>query len=141
VKVYGLLENISYPQKEDFISILNKNGYHIFSINSKIKEIAPYIFKQADVSKDILKELRKKGYLVNKLYWLNLLLSSTELTNDVLIEDIWEEDIYKNYIEPISLEKNEKNSIIYPKKTDVKSIETWLASLKAEKNENYQEKE
>ena len=52
-----------------------------------------------------------------------------KISNNVIIEDLWEQDLYQNYIKLISLEKNEKCGIIYPDTIDVKNVEKWLKTL------------
>ena len=128
--IYGILDKINYPIKDNFLDILRHNGFQVLSINSKVREMSKYLLKQKeDGTNAIIDEIRKKGYSVNRLFWINLIMTSNKISNNVIIEDLWEQDLYQNYIKLILLEKNEKCGIIYPDVIDVKNVEKWLKTL------------
>ena len=103
--ITGILEKDSYNEKGSFLSLLSKNGFYRHSISYKIKEMAKYLLKAnqiSDIDKNEIDKIRKKGYTINKLYWLNLLLTSVSEKEDrIVIDDLWEEDLYGEYVIPI----------------------------------------
>ena len=128
--IYAILDKINYPNKDIFLDILRHNGFQVLSVNSKVREMSKYLLKQKEDGSDaIIDAIRKKGYSVNSLFWINLIMTSNKISNNVIIEDLWEQDLYQNYIKLISLEKNEKYGIIYPDTIDVKTVEKWLKTL------------
>ena len=103
--ILGILPSDPYNDKEAFLDQMALNGFTLNTISSKIEDIAKYLLNAKDVSeitdKDIY-ALRKKGYSVNKLYWINLLLTSFSDEEDkILIYDLWQDDLYGGYVTPI----------------------------------------
>ena len=128
--IYAILDKTIYPNKNIFLDILRCHGFQVLSVNAKVKEMSKYLLKQKEDGSDaIIDAIRKKGYSVNSLFWINLIMTSNKISNNVIIEDLWEQDLYQNYIKLISLEKNEKCGIIYPDTIDVKNVEKWLKTL------------
>lgn len=89
--IIGLMGNAAKRSKTaDF---LEKHGFYRVSIINKVKELSMYI-------KGDLNELRKKGYEVNRYYWINLLLSSIppDITK-IVIEDLEMNDVVNNVLD------------------------------------------
>lgn len=103
--ILGILSSDSYNDKDAFLSLATKSGFSIHSISTKIEEMAKYLLKSTDGSdftKDQIDGIRKKGYVINKLYWLNILLTSIPEKEDrILIEDLWQDDLYEGYVTPV----------------------------------------
>lgn len=82
--------------KNKFLDICKSNGFHTIKILDKVRELAGYLFElenENELDVTTLSSIRDRGYRVNKLYWINLILSS--MNNDykhVLLEDMQEED-------------------------------------------------
>ena len=58
-------------------NIFKKQGFHKLSINSKVEEVAKYLFSKDELKQNthsILNEVRRRGVKVCKEYWLNLML-------------------------------------------------------------------
>jgi len=135
--ILGIMSSDPYNDKDAFLSQLSHNGFSIHSISSKIKEVAKYLLKVEDVSdvseKDIDK-IRNRGYNVNKLYWVNLLLTSImEKESNIIIKDLWEEDLYEGYIIPIISDPilvPNVDFIKYPKVlSDSSEIKRWIKEI------------
>lgn len=92
--IIGLIGNKS---KSDILDFLVKKGYYRVSIVAKIKELAKCLFKDdKNIEKDI-DTIRKRGYQISKLYWINLVLAT--VPNDkklIVVEDVEENDIIEN---------------------------------------------
>ena len=58
-------------------NIFKKQGFHKLSINSKVEEVAKYLFSKDELKQNahsIINEVRRRGVKVCKEYWLNLML-------------------------------------------------------------------
>ena len=99
--IIGVLGNESQNKKQ-FVSLCTSNGFHPVKISDKVKELAGYLFNHDDdfeLDDKTLNSLRDRGYKVNSMYWINLLLSS--MNNDykhVVLEDMREEDMIPGVI-------------------------------------------
>lgn len=72
---------------------LGKHKFKKVTISSKVREMSKYIVR-GDLSDDIVSQIRERGYKVNRLYWVNLLLSSMkDEDSNILIEDLSKQDI------------------------------------------------
>ena len=72
---------------------LEKNKFKKVKIADKVKEVSRYLVR-GEVSQSALEQIRTRGYQVNKLYWVNLLLSSMKDADlNIVIEDLQEMDI------------------------------------------------
>lgn len=72
---------------------LEKNKFKKVKIVDKVKEVSRYIVR-GEISQGALEQIRIRGYQVNKLYWVNLLLSSMKDADlNIVIEDLQEMDI------------------------------------------------
>lgn len=75
-------------------NILEKKGFYKISISSKVKEFVGFINGKNRTDDEILRTVRNRGYLINKKYWINLVLSSIPSNIDkVVIDDLEENDI------------------------------------------------
>lgn len=92
-----------------FICHALKCGFHCFSINDKVVEVAKYLLPPRYVTdQDKIRKFRKHGCSVHRLFWTNMLLSSIpEKCKRVLITDMNEEDCVKDVMKVYRL--NEKN--------------------------------
>lgn len=103
--ILGILSSDPYNEKESFLDQLANHGFSIHSISSKIEEIAKYLLKVKDISEvtqEDIYSIRKKGYSINSLYWVNLLLTSIpEKENKILIYDLWKDDLFEWYVTPV----------------------------------------
>jgi hypothetical protein len=69
------------------------NKFKKVAIADKVREVAKYLI-QDDFDDSTLESIRDRGYKVNNLYWVNLLLSSMkDADSNILIEDLSELDI------------------------------------------------
>ena len=71
-------------------NILKKMGFHKLSINTKVEEIAKYLFSQEEMKKNrnsILNEVRRRGVKVCKEYWLNLILVTLAEDKKLIVFD------------------------------------------------------
>lgn len=76
----------------DFISGLCKNRFKQVSINEKVAICRNYVIRNGVGF--TTEEIRQRGYKVNKLYWINMLLSSIkDDEHGLLIVDMSEMDI------------------------------------------------
>lgn len=128
--ILGILSVDPYTGKQEFLSQLENRGFGIYDVTSKVKEMAKYILKNNIISEDDINKIRKKGYSVNRLFWINLLMASVDKERDIVIKDLWEEDLYGNYILPIISDPiilpNIKH-IKYPEKN--LNIKSWLDEI------------
>ena len=73
-------------------NVLKKKGFHKVSINDKVEEFASHLFQEEEMETDrlsILNNVRKRGIMVNKEYWLNLVLISVpDDKNNIVFDDI-----------------------------------------------------
>jgi len=104
--IIGLLGNDS--ANKDFVGLCRSHGFHAMRISDKVKELAGYLFNHDDYELDekTLGDLRNRGYKVNSMYWINLLLSS--MNNDykhVVLEDLREEDVILGVIHALDVSK------------------------------------
>ena len=74
--------------------ILVRQGFYKVSINDKVEYFAKFLFSDKEMEEDkeaIIFQVRKKGYEVNKKYWLNLVLMDIpENKNKLVFDDIWQ---------------------------------------------------
>lgn len=79
-------------------SDFSQNGFFRTTIKSKVKEVANYLLPPNDSQKEfMIDSLRSRGYLVNKFYWINMLLASVAKNHEkIVIEDLKEEDATKD---------------------------------------------
>lgn len=139
--ILGILLSDPYNGKEEFLSHLGKNSFSVYSISSKIEEMAKYLLKTdnvADITQESIDDIRKKGYAVNKLYWINLLLTSIPEKNSyIIVKDLWQEDLYEGYITPIVSDPilvSNVNFVRFPRNaSNVAEIKRWVDEIK-EKN-------
>ena len=98
-KIIGLIGNQNLVKI--ISSKLEKNGFKKLSICNKVKEIASFILSKDEIEKEnIIKKFREKAYLINRWYWINLLLSSVpEKCQSIVIDDLQEEDVVPNVID------------------------------------------
>lgn len=74
-------------------SHLTRHKFKKVLVENKVKEVSKYLVK-GDISQDAINKIRERGYKVNNLYWVNLLLSSMKDTDTkILIEDLQKADI------------------------------------------------
>ena len=84
--IIGVIGNDIY--KDIVVNILISKGFYNVNINDKVKEIAK-LFEL-----DNINCIRERGYKINRLYWINLALSSVaEDKKSIVISDIRLEDI------------------------------------------------
>lgn len=135
--ILGILSSDPYNDKDAFLSQMAHNGFSIHSISSKIKEVAKYLLKAEDISevseKDIDK-IRNRGYNVNKLYWVNLLLTSvSEKEGNIIINDLWEDDLWEGYVIPVISDPillPNVDFIKYPRVlSDSSEIKRWIKEI------------
>ena len=134
--ILGIRSSLPYNNKDDLLAYLKKHGFIVCAISSKIREVAKYLLKIDDgeaIQPDLLVEIRKKGYSVNKLYWINLLLTTIpEKESNIIIEDIWEEDLYGGYVYPLANDTSHyplMNQIPYPPSLEENDLKLWLKEL------------
>lgn len=73
--------------------LLLKNKFKKALIANKVKEVSKYLVR-GETTSDLIEKIRERGYKVNNLYWINLLLSSmSDADSNILIEDLKETDI------------------------------------------------
>ena len=62
---------------------------------------------EEEITEEFIARVRNKGYQVNRLYWINLVLTSVpEDKHLIVIEDLRIEDIIKDIVVPYYLTKN-----------------------------------
>jgi len=135
--ILGIPTSLAYNDKNELLDFLRNNGFNVCSISTKIKEVAKYLLKISDVDsieEDLLSEIRRKGYIVNKLYWINLLLTSLpekDKDNHIVIDDIWEEDLYGGYICTLvnGSSRSLPNTISCPSQISEANLKVWLKEL------------
>lgn len=109
--VFGIIGEDD-SQKRAIKELFKKNGFKIVKISDKVKEVASYLNGEndTDVDDNTILEIRNRGYIVSKLYWINLILPSLSSDcNSVLIEDMEEEDMVPGVIRTYSINKNINN--------------------------------
>ena len=107
-KIIGLIGDNKVCQEVS--EFLVKNGFYVASISNKVSEIAKYLIKlkEDEITDELITKIRNKGYQVNKLYWINLVLTSVpENKNLIVIEDLRIEDVIKDIITPYYFTKND----------------------------------
>jgi hypothetical protein len=135
--ILGIPTSLAYNDKNELLDFLRKNGFNVCSISTKIKEVAKYLLKRGNgdsLEEDLLAEIRRKGYIVNKLYWINLLLTSLpekDKDSHIVIDDIWEEDLYGGYICTLvdGSSRSLSNTISCPSKISEADLKVWLKEL------------
>lgn len=134
--ILGILSSDSYNDKDLFLKQIANHGFITHSINSKILEMAKYLLKHEEDTKitaDNIAKIRKRGYIVNKLYWINLLLASISDDEEyIIIDDLWEEDLYEGYItlvvsDPILIPN--VSFIKFPQKLSIMDIKLWIKEI------------
>lgn len=102
--ILGILANDTYNNKDAFLNGITHHGFKAYSISSKIKEFAKYLLKgdMSTISQEDIDEVRTRGYKINKLYWINLLLTSIpDEDSNIVIEDVWDSDLFEGYVLPV----------------------------------------
>lgn len=103
--ILGILPTDPYNGKDAFLKQVTCNGFVVHSVSSKIREMAKYLLKMenvSEISQEDIDKIRSRGYAVNKLYWVNLLLTSVPENEDyIIIEDVWYDDLYEGYVTPV----------------------------------------
>lgn len=70
-----------------------KNRFKKALVSDKVKEVSRYLMR-GEIGESVASKVRERGYMVNKYYWINLLLSSMKDEDmNILIEDLRENDI------------------------------------------------
>lgn len=134
--ILGILSSDPYNDTDAFLKQMSNNGFVIHSISSKIREISKYLLKQNNmpgITEEIVNSIRKRGYLVNKLFWINIILTSiSEKENNIIIDDIWEEDLYEGYIIPIISDPilvPNTNFVKYPDSLSNIEMKRWMKEV------------
>jgi hypothetical protein len=132
----GILSSDTYNEKEAFLAQMERNGFSIYSISSKIEEMARYLLKlkiPSEISEKDIDDIRRKGYVVNKLYWINLLLTSiSEKENYILLNDLWQEDLYEGYVLPVVSDPiliPNGDCIRFPEKISDVEMKRWIKEI------------
>ena len=92
--IIGLIsrsETLGHKVAEQLLAL----GFFKLELNSKVKEFAKYLMKisGSDITPEIIKSIRERGYQVNRLYWVNLALASVpESKEKIFIPDLRMED-------------------------------------------------
>ena len=71
-------------------NLLKKKGFYKISINKKVEEFANHLFQKSELDNNrfqILNNVRKRGVMVNKEYWLNLALISVPDDKNLIVFD------------------------------------------------------
>jgi hypothetical protein len=108
--IIGFIGDCNYCKKAS--SVLHGIGFHKVSIGKKVLEISKYIMgsKDEDLDEAFLLQVRNRGYKINRLYWINLVLASVPDDKKlVVIEDLRIEDIVKDVISPYYITSDKKN--------------------------------
>jgi hypothetical protein len=132
--ILGILSDDTYNGKDEFLALVSRHGFSIHTISSKIEEMAKYLLKindSSDITQEDIDIIRKRGYAVNKLYWLNILLTSVSEKEDrIIIKDLWVDDIYESYVLPVVsdpiLVPNIK-FVLFPKNSS--SLREWMREI------------
>ena len=92
--------------------VLQGMGFYKISIGKKVLEISKYLIEAngGEITEDILNQIRNRGYKINRLYWINLALSSVpDDKKKIVIEDLRIEDIIKDVISPYYISNGKKD--------------------------------
>jgi len=103
--------------------IISDFGFYRVSINEKVNEIACHLFSKEEIKLNkphILNGIRRKGCLISKLYWFNLVMGS--IPNDknlVVFDDLSIDEIENKKILVYQIIRPDFTTIEIP---DVKTI-------------------
>ena len=105
-KIIGLIgENSICKEVSNF---LVNDGFYKTTIESKVLEVSKYLMRVGEeINEAFITQVRNRGYQVNRLYWINLVLTSIpEDKNLIVIEDLRIEDIINDIVSPYYIIKN-----------------------------------
>lgn len=98
-------------------NFLAKHGFHKVEIINKVNDFARYLFtqKQFDCNKkEILENIRKRGCLVNKEYWINLVLISVpDSANRIVFDELMKEEIVNNKIKVYQIIRPNATKVVH----------------------------
>jgi hypothetical protein len=134
--ILGIMSEDPYNGKEDFLKQIIHHGFTVHSIYSKIEEMARYLVKSdgstrtSEITQENIDEIRKKGYAINKLYWVNLLLTSiSEKANNIMISDLWYDDLYEGYVIPVVSDPILVPNLKFIRYPDKVEIRRWIKEV------------
>ena len=103
INIIGIIGEEQY--KNIVIDILISKGFYKISINDKIKSVAKSLSMDNNIN-----DIRERGYKINRLYWINLVLSSIDdKQKHILIDDIRLEDMISGIMKVYYICSNEDN--------------------------------
>jgi len=111
-KIFGFTSD-NKADKDAAVNFLINHGFYKVSIKNKVEEFAQHLFTKKEILSDkekIIENIRKRGLVVNKEYWVNLVLVSVPNNVDFIVfEDILPEEVRGNKIKVYNIVRSTNN--------------------------------